>query len=868
MAKGNFIEAEGLVKKLNEAFTDHVKVVQMSVQTVKSLNDEYKKLPSDYAKGLKDVAAAQEKSVQATKNLKDNTEKLVVAKKKEVQTILDQSKSYQGLSKQKETSIKQAEREASAIERASNVYNKVQAKVNALSATYNNLAIKKELGLKLNDRENAQLASLETRLNKYQGALKAVDANIQKNQRNVGNYAGSFNGLGNSINQITRELPAFTFSAQTGFLALSNNIPILTDEIGRLVEKNKELAKQGQPVKSVFSQILSGVFSLQTAMGVGILLFTLYGKEIGAFVSELFNGANSMKFLAETTKILNEATTEALKNITKEKVELKTLLSIAQDETKSKQQRFLAVDKLQKQYPEYFGNLSREKILAGETADAEEKLTKAILQKAKAQALVGKITENETAIIDLLDKEAIQVVDLNNAIKEEIRVKKILKNEIGAEAVSLRLQAEDRRKLADERRDQTIREITDRRKRSQFLLRSVTLETVLTDDNTDAVKSNTDATIKNNDEKEKVLKLGTVDWLTEQISQLKELNDSLSDNSDEYEVGAKSIEFYESWLDRLTNKLKKTKKAIEDVGVSISDSDLTGEGVDNWDKDQMDEFRKNTFGAFDEGGEELTEDWKEKFQKWSSVALDAINVVQEAQQRAYEQELGRLENSRNVAILFAGESSTARAEIERQYDEKRRLLLNRQAKERKTMAIAEAVINTAVAVVSALKDGIPMAIAVGIIGAAQIALIASQQVPQFYKGTDNAPEGMAWTQERGAELITDKHGKVKSLGSNKGAQLTHLNKGDKVFNAKETKSIMFNNELNGILMNNGISNASTVVNNNLDLSPLNSRLDNLTNVIKNKPEWSLIRDVQGERLYQKEQGVKKLLVSNRLRIKS
>jgi hypothetical protein len=52
------------------------------------------------------------------------------------------------------------------------------------------------------------------------------------------------------------------------------------------------------------------------------------------------------------------------------------------------------------------------------------------------------------------------------------------------------------------------------------------------------------------------------------------------------------------------------------------------------------------------------------------------------------------------------------------------------------------------------------------------------------------------------------------------------------------------------------------------LSPLRSDINNLTNVIKNKPEWSLIRDVQGERLYQKEQGVKKLLVSNRLRIKS
>jgi hypothetical protein len=64
---------------------------------------------------------------------------------------------------------------------------------------------------------------------------------------------------------LTREL-AFTFSAN-GNLALSNNIPILTDEIGRLVKQSLVAEK---PVTSVFSQIVKGVLSLQTAMGVGI----------------------------------------------------------------------------------------------------------------------------------------------------------------------------------------------------------------------------------------------------------------------------------------------------------------------------------------------------------------------------------------------------------------------------------------------------------------------------------------------------------------------------------------------------------------------------------------------------------------------
>jgi hypothetical protein len=95
--------------------------------------------------------------------------------------------------------------------------------------------------------------------------------------------------------------------------------------------------------------------------------------------------------------------------------------------------------------------------------------------------------------------------------------------------------------------------------------------------------------------------------------------------------------------------------------------------------------------------------------------------------------------------------------------------------------------------------------------------------------------------------------------------LTYLNKGDKVFTASESKSIMFDSQLNSILSNNGILPNNII--NKVDLSPLNSRIDNLTNVIKNKSEIHMISDRQGERVFKKEQGKRIELVSNRLRIK-
>jgi hypothetical protein len=60
----------------------------------------------------------------------------------------------------------------------------------------------------------------------------------------------------------------------------------------------------------------------------------------------------------------------------------------------------------------------------------------------------------------------------------------------------------------------------------------------------------------------------------------------------------------------------------------------------------------------------------------------------------------------------------------------------------------------------------------------------------FASGTESAPKGLAWTQERGAEIIMDKHGKIKTLGTNTGAALTYLERGDRVYTATESLRIM------------------------------------------------------------------------------
>jgi len=194
---------------------------------------------------------------------------------------------------------------------------------------------------------------------------------------------------------------------------------------------------------------------------------------------------------------------------------------------------------------------------------------------------------------------------------------------------------------------------------------------------------------------------------------------------------------------------------------------------------------------------------------------------------------------------MAGGSASAREEIERQYDERRRAIQRREAEAQKRLAIFNILINTAQAVVSALPN-IPLSIAIGVIGAVQAGIVASQEIPQFWKGTENAPEGLAWTQEKGAEVITDKSGNVKTLGSNKGAQLTYLSKGDKVYKSHE-------DYINKVLSKNGIDNLGSYinfapqkeVNNSFDMVEMKQEFSKLASVIKNKEGVNISIDKKG-----------------------
>lgn len=269
-----------------------------------------------------------------------------------------------------------------------------------------------------------------------QAQLAKIDEKVGKYGRNVGNYKSGFNGLQNSINQITREFPAFAVSVQTGILALSNNIPIFFDEIKRTRLEIAALRKEGKEVPSLLKQLMNSVFSWGTALSLGITLLTVFGKEIGEFIKALFKGAKALDYFAERQKMMLEVRRKGFGDAQTEIVNLQNLYRASQNVNLSMDERKKAVDELQRRYPQTFKNLKDEDILVGKAAGAYSNLTNQILATAFASVASAKIAENR---LREFDNEEIRIKARIDYMKEEIQIAKLraqAQNTTAAGAVS------------------------------------------------------------------------------------------------------------------------------------------------------------------------------------------------------------------------------------------------------------------------------------------------------------------------------------------------------------------------------------------------------------------------------------------------
>ena len=194
------------------------------------------------------------------------------------------------------------------------------------------------------------------------------------------------NNLKMQFSQVARELPSLAMGPQMFILAISNNLPMLADAIADVRKQNELLAASGQKGVPVWKQLASSIFSWQTALVAAISLGIVYGKEIGNWVSSLFKAKKELSETQQLQESLNTSRRKGGEAASEESAKLRILYTASQDTSKSMRERNKAVDELQKMYPDYFGKLSNEAILAGNAASAYDELTKAIIRKGQAQA--------------------------------------------------------------------------------------------------------------------------------------------------------------------------------------------------------------------------------------------------------------------------------------------------------------------------------------------------------------------------------------------------------------------------------------------------------------------------------------------------
>lgn len=911
--QNDLINYQNVIKEANSLINEQIKLWGGVVSSIQQVG---KVTPSSFVNAQKQVNQTLEKSVEIQT-------KLDAVEKKRQATVQQVLTTGFNLNKQREKEIANEEKRLAQLERSNNTYQRVNDRVRQLTQTYNDLATRQALGQKLDTQQLATLAKLQGQLQAYDKILKQVDATIGKNQRNVGNYASGWNGLGNSINQITRELPAFTFSAQTGFLALSNNIPILADEIQRVSKNVKEMRAQGQQVPGVMSQILTSFLSWQTALSIGVTLITVYGKEIGEFFTEMFKGSKVIDATKESLKAyvevlkgsefknayedvanVNIAFRQAREGVISKEKALKIYNDTLGDtlgETKSFEQAEKTFIAQARNYVEATlakaqANILLQKSaeLAAENIDIQTRKEQTWGERLKATLQTGgifgqifssskdlagdKVLENRNKIIEYniksiesYNKEAEKLIGEFYKLSEGLNFDTTTNSgssTSGTKNDKLKQQLDEEYRLQvariNQMEDGTAKELEllqawyeyqqelHKDNAKELLITQLDYWSKLKKINDDAYKAENEAFIKSNDELEKEFEQWEKEYNEGYEAFLKNRQE-WKDKADEEYLKSEAEKD-----EKFIQQLQKTRDYLDQA----TDLNVFGFGSLNIFT-QLEENGKTAF----ENMLENAQDFKEKFAVITNavgdILKDVFKAMEERQNAYFQQQFANLETEKDLALQFAGENTAGREAIERQYEEKKRALQMQQARQQKQMAILQANINIAQGITSALAQAPPysfiLAALVGVLGAVQLAKISSTPLPQFYKGTNNAPEGLALTQERGAEMITDKHGNIKTLGNNKGAQLTYLNKGDKVFTADETTQ-----KLNELLISSGVSPIVNVSGGN-GLTEEQMR-NIMQDTLAKQPKNSIIFDENGIKAFTSKENRRTILKNRNVRI--
>lgn len=273
-------------------YSDLIKGMSESAKRIDTLNDRISELKSGL-KGLKAARKAGTIDEEAYNERVAQTTQELVANREEVKALQSAMRLF---SHEIQDNIKEEKNLEGSV-------NGLRKSIRDLTAQYNALSAA--------DREGSVGNGIAERISKMQAQVSAAEQRLGNFRSNVGNYQSAFNGLNVSVSQIVRELPSATMGANMFFLAISNNIPMLVDEINKLRAANKLAMKEGKQGVPILKQLGAAVFSWNSLISVGITLLTVYGKDIVSWIGNLFKGREAAMTMAEAQAEVNKQMAES-----------------------------------------------------------------------------------------------------------------------------------------------------------------------------------------------------------------------------------------------------------------------------------------------------------------------------------------------------------------------------------------------------------------------------------------------------------------------------------------------------------------------------------------------------------------------------
>lgn len=292
----DILNLKNQIKALDDQMKPHIQ----TLSEVEKAEQRLAYLQSDEGKRLLELKAKIAELTSARKQQKATVDPLAQAQEKLAYAQSEENQQLKLYSTQIREANQIAQLQATIANSAEGSYNRLSAqyalnkiRLNQMSAAEREAA---DSGKKLEAETNAI----------YQQMIKLQEA-TGNYRLSVGHYQKTWDGLGISISQVVRELPAAAVSLNTFFLGISNNIPMVVDEINRLRKKNELLRAEGKETVNVTGSIVKALFSCNTVLVILLTVFSMFGKQIITWVGNLFKAKNAVI-----------STTEALNNIAKE----------------------------------------------------------------------------------------------------------------------------------------------------------------------------------------------------------------------------------------------------------------------------------------------------------------------------------------------------------------------------------------------------------------------------------------------------------------------------------------------------------------------------------------------------------------------